>query len=173
MKLSAAFATLAAVLPYALAQSQEWGQCGGIGWTGATTCVSGTVCTVINAYYSQCLPGSASSVRTQALLHQGSFLGLTKLFYCIQAPPPPVSTPTTTPPTSPTGAPAPSGSGLNALAQAAGKKYFGTATDNGELSDTAYTAILDNKAEFGQITPANSMKWVRSGIPRVLAVNMV
>ena len=60
MKLTAAFSVLAAVLPYAIAQSQEWGQCGGIGWTGATTCVSGTVCTVINSYYSQCLPGSVS-----------------------------------------------------------------------------------------------------------------
>ncbi|KAH9851386.1 hypothetical protein C2E23DRAFT_869342 [Lenzites betulinus] len=34
------------------AASPEWGQCGGIGWTGATTCVAGTVCTVQNAYYS-------------------------------------------------------------------------------------------------------------------------
>ena len=50
---------------------------------------------------------------------------------------------------------------LNDLAKAAGKLYFGTATDNGELSDAAYTAILDNNMEFGQITPANSMKWVR------------
>ncbi|KAF3939466.1 Endoglucanase-4 [Dactylella cylindrospora] len=32
-----------------------YGQCGGIGWTGPTTCASGT-CTVSNAYYSQCLP---------------------------------------------------------------------------------------------------------------------
>ncbi|TAQ86011.1 hypothetical protein B7494_g5678 [Chlorociboria aeruginascens] len=34
----------------------EWGQCGGTGYTGATTCVSGTTCTYSNAYYSQCLP---------------------------------------------------------------------------------------------------------------------
>jgi endo-1,4-beta-xylanase len=34
------------------------------------------------------------------------------------------------------------------------------ATDNSELSDTAYVAILKNNAEFGQITPGNSMKWV-------------
>ncbi|KIK69587.1 carbohydrate-binding module family 1 protein [Collybiopsis luxurians FD-317 M1] len=33
----------------------EWGQCGGIGWTGGTTCVAPYTCTVINAYYSQCL----------------------------------------------------------------------------------------------------------------------
>ncbi|KAF5360328.1 hypothetical protein D9757_013944 [Collybiopsis confluens] len=45
----------------ALAQSQEWGQCGGIGWPGPTTCVSGTICTVMNPYYSQCIPGSVAS----------------------------------------------------------------------------------------------------------------
>ena len=39
--------------------------------------------------------------------------------------------------------------------------YFGTATDNPELTDTAYDAILDDGAMFGQITPGNSMKWVR------------
>jgi len=53
--------TLASLLPFALAQSQEFGQCGGIGWTGPTTCVAGSTCTFNNAYYSQCLPGSASA----------------------------------------------------------------------------------------------------------------
>lgn len=33
-----------------------YGQCGGIGWTGATACTSGSTCTVLNSYYSQCLP---------------------------------------------------------------------------------------------------------------------
>ncbi|KAI0429061.1 family 74 glycoside hydrolase [Xylaria sp. FL1042] len=33
----------------------HYGQCGGIGYTGATTCVSPYVCTVQNDYYSQCL----------------------------------------------------------------------------------------------------------------------
>jgi len=33
----------------------EWGQCGGIGWTGPTACVSPYVCTYNNPYYSQCL----------------------------------------------------------------------------------------------------------------------
>jgi len=33
-----------------------YSQCGGIGWTGATTCVAGSTCTVSNSYYSQCLP---------------------------------------------------------------------------------------------------------------------
>ncbi|TFY57763.1 hypothetical protein EVG20_g8415 [Dentipellis fragilis] len=43
------------------AQAPVYGQCGGIGWTGATTCASGSVCTVSNEYYSQCLPGTAPS----------------------------------------------------------------------------------------------------------------
>ncbi|RVD89041.1 uncharacterized protein DFL_000064 [Arthrobotrys flagrans] len=31
----------------------KWGQCGGIGWTGGTTCASGSTCQVLNPYYSQ------------------------------------------------------------------------------------------------------------------------
>ncbi|MER6334521.1 endo-1,4-beta-xylanase [Streptomyces sp. NPDC001034] len=48
------------------------------------------------------------------------------------------------------------GSTLNQLAQAHGR-YFGSATDNSELNDSAYTAVLGS--EFGSITPGNSMKW--------------
>ncbi|KAK7985164.1 beta-xylosidase [Apiospora saccharicola] len=35
-----------------------YGQCGGSGWAGDTTCVSGSCCQVSNEYYSQCLPCS-------------------------------------------------------------------------------------------------------------------
>ncbi|KAF2710340.1 carbohydrate-binding module family 1 protein [Pleomassaria siparia CBS 279.74] len=49
--------------------------------------------------------------------------------------------------------------GLNTRAVAAGKEYFGSATDNGELTDTAYVTGLSNTADFGQITPGNAMKW--------------
>lgn len=52
--------------------------------------------------------------------------------------------------------------GLNVVAQAHGKLYFGTATDNPELTDTAYVANLNNNQQFGQLTAANSMKWVWS-----------
>ncbi|MDQ0792193.1 endo-1,4-beta-xylanase [Streptomyces sp. B1I3] len=45
---------------------------------------------------------------------------------------------------------------LHVLAAAHGK-YFGSATDNPELPDAAYSATLGS--EFGQITPGNSMKW--------------
>ncbi|KAF7369855.1 Glycoside hydrolase family 5 protein [Mycena sanguinolenta] len=42
-------------------QAGLYGQCGGTGWSGPTTCVSGSVCTVLNDYYSQCLPGTATT----------------------------------------------------------------------------------------------------------------
>ncbi|PFH48756.1 glycoside hydrolase family 10 protein [Amanita thiersii Skay4041] len=48
---------------------------------------------------------------------------------------------------------------LNTAAQAAGKLYFGTATDNPELSNSAYVAQLGNTQDFHQLTAANSMKW--------------
>ncbi|KAF9880492.1 hypothetical protein CkaCkLH20_02446 [Colletotrichum karsti] len=39
--------------------AQAWGQCGGSGWTGATTCAAGTSCVVQNDWYSQCLSSAA------------------------------------------------------------------------------------------------------------------
>ncbi|KAH7090951.1 hypothetical protein BKA62DRAFT_834936 [Auriculariales sp. MPI-PUGE-AT-0066] len=42
-------AVLLTVLSIALAQSPLWGQCGGQGWTGATTCVAGATCTYSNS----------------------------------------------------------------------------------------------------------------------------
>lgn len=47
---------------------------------------------------------------------------------------------------------------LNQIAQSKGKKYFGSATDNGELTDAKYVKILSDNTEFGQLTPANAMK---------------
>ncbi|KAJ6609268.1 endoglucanase, partial [Mycena sp. CBHHK59/15] len=38
-----------------------WGQCGGLTYTGSTVCDAGSVCVVSNAYYSQCLPGTATT----------------------------------------------------------------------------------------------------------------
>lgn len=50
--------------------------------------------------------------------------------------------------------------GLHALAKQHGKLYLGSATDNPELTNQVYVAILTNNQMFGQITAANSMKWV-------------
>ncbi|KAJ7588868.1 putative alpha-L-arabinofuranosidase precursor [Mycena floridula] len=51
---------IAVTVSAVLAGQPLYGQCGGIGWTGGTTCDQG-VCTVSNAYYSQCLPGTATT----------------------------------------------------------------------------------------------------------------
>ncbi|KAL0061266.1 hypothetical protein AAF712_011924 [Marasmius tenuissimus] len=48
------------------AQSPAWGQCGGIGWTGPTTCASGSACVKQNEYYSQCVPGGSPTPTTTA-----------------------------------------------------------------------------------------------------------
>ncbi|PIL24272.1 hypothetical protein GSI_14025 [Ganoderma sinense ZZ0214-1] len=60
-KFASLYALLAVLPAIVSAQSPVWGQCGGIGWTGATTCVSGSVCTKQNDYYSQCIPGASTS----------------------------------------------------------------------------------------------------------------
>ncbi|KAL1590091.1 hypothetical protein WHR41_01201 [Cladosporium halotolerans] len=44
----------------AIAQSPAYGQCGGQGWSGSTSCVSGYTCKAQSQWYSQCLPGSGS-----------------------------------------------------------------------------------------------------------------
>ncbi|CAK5275868.1 unnamed protein product [Mycena citricolor] len=58
MKYLLALASLAVVISPA-ASVAVYGQCGGIGFTGSTVCDAGSVCTVGNPYYSQCLPGTA------------------------------------------------------------------------------------------------------------------
>ncbi|KAG9858609.1 carbohydrate-binding module family 1 protein, partial [Aureobasidium melanogenum] len=52
---AAAPATSAASSGSGSGTAAHWGQCGGKGWTGPTTCVSGTTCKVQNDWYSQCL----------------------------------------------------------------------------------------------------------------------
>ncbi|KDQ57133.1 glycoside hydrolase family 10 protein [Jaapia argillacea MUCL 33604] len=144
MKLSASFAALLALIPFAAAQQAAYGQCGGQGWTGATTCVAGYVCTYSNAYYSQCLPSSTTSTSS----HPGTTATSSSSHASSSSATGSSSAPAST-----------STAKLNTVAKLAGKKYFGTATDNSELTDTAYVAILDDNTEFGQLTPANSMKW--------------
>ncbi|KAI0669537.1 endo-1,4-beta xylanase [Trametes maxima] len=50
-------------------------------------------------------------------------------------------------------------SGLNLAAKSARKLYLGTATNSDQWNDTTYFNILKDNAEFGQVTPANVMKW--------------
>jgi endo-1,4-beta-xylanase len=121
---------LAAAPAAVLAQAPVWGQCGGNGWTGATTCASGNSCVVVNEWYWQCQPGSGGSNPT------------------------PSSTGGGTP--QPTGGSG-SATGLHGKFSAKGKTYFGTEIDHYHLSNTALTNIV--KKDFGQVTCENSMKW--------------
>ncbi|EAQ83733.1 hypothetical protein CHGG_10137 [Chaetomium globosum CBS 148.51] len=54
---------LLAAAPGALAADTAglWTQCGGIGYTGPTTCVSGAYCMAYNDWYHQCIPGQATT----------------------------------------------------------------------------------------------------------------
>ncbi|KAG9051240.1 hypothetical protein FS837_010527 [Tulasnella sp. UAMH 9824] len=64
MKLSAGLAAVAASMAApGVAAVAEWGQCGGIGYTGSTVCDSPYVCTYQNDYY-QCLPASSTATTT-------------------------------------------------------------------------------------------------------------
>ncbi|KAI3323451.1 glycoside hydrolase family 10 protein [Xylariaceae sp. AK1471] len=46
---------------------------------------------------------------------------------------------------------------INTLIQAKGKKYYGTCADQSRLSTGKTAAVI--QADFGQVTPENSMKW--------------
>lgn len=63
-----------------------YGQCGGQGWSGPTTCVSGYTCQATNQWYSQCVPGGAPTTSVTS----------------ITTTPPPISS-TPTPTATPTG----------------------------------------------------------------------
>ncbi|KAH7080146.1 1, 4-beta cellobiohydrolase [Paraphoma chrysanthemicola] len=56
----------AALAPAINAQGSLYQQCGGIGFSGSTSCVSGAYCSKINDYYSQCLPGTAPGATSAA-----------------------------------------------------------------------------------------------------------
>lgn len=43
----------------------EWGQCGGLTYSGSTVCDSPWVCVYQNDYYSQCLPGTTSTTTSK------------------------------------------------------------------------------------------------------------
>ncbi|KAK1219851.1 hypothetical protein PQX77_017428 [Marasmius sp. AFHP31] len=110
---------------------------GGIGWGGGTTCDAGSTCVKQNDYYSQCLPGGSGGGATTS------------------NPAPTTANPPPTTTTSPGGGS--TAGGLNDKFVSHGKKFFGAIGDSGTLSNAQNTNVL--KAQFGAVTPENSMKW--------------
>ncbi|KAI0637499.1 glycoside hydrolase superfamily [Trametes polyzona] len=132
MKSLAAIVALATVIAVPANAVAVWGQCGGIGFSGSTTCDAGTACIKLNDYYSQCQPAANA--------------------------PPPAPTSQPAPPTTTGGsAPKPAATGLNAAFVKHGKKFWGTASDSNRFSNAQDSAVTIR--EFGQVTPENSMKW--------------
>ncbi|KAF3937145.1 hypothetical protein ABW19_dt0207848 [Dactylella cylindrospora] len=63
-RILAAGACISFLLQGVSAQAQPYAQCGGSGWTGATTCVSGWTCVYSNEWYSQCLQATGVTTTT-------------------------------------------------------------------------------------------------------------
>ncbi|KAM0294498.1 hypothetical protein HYE67_005199 [Fusarium culmorum] len=102
-----------AFAPAALAQSAIWGQCGGSGWSGSTTCQSGLKCEKINDFYYQCIPGSDNGGGT-----------------------------TPDPGTPAPGNGNADATGLDAKIRAKGKIYFGTEIDHYHLNNNPLINIV-------------------------------
>ncbi|KAH7086462.1 1, 4-beta cellobiohydrolase [Paraphoma chrysanthemicola] len=79
----------AALAPAINAQGSLYQQCGGIGFSGSTSCVSGAYCSKINDYYSQCLPGTGSGATSAAATSKAA---TTSKAAASSAAPPPATT---------------------------------------------------------------------------------
>ncbi|KAF8173053.1 hypothetical protein BJ912DRAFT_992848 [Pholiota molesta] len=66
LKLGTSFVGLFALAEFATAQTAgAWNKCGGIGYSGPTTCIPDWVCVYQNPYNSQCLqPDSSTATAT-------------------------------------------------------------------------------------------------------------
>ncbi|KAJ7721034.1 hypothetical protein B0H16DRAFT_1738523 [Mycena metata] len=72
---SAYLSALAAFFTYSVSAqttAPDWGQCGGTGWTGPTTCPTGWSCTFSSQWYSQCLQGGATTTITSSTVGSGT-----------------------------------------------------------------------------------------------------
>ncbi|KAG8953486.1 hypothetical protein FRC04_002328 [Tulasnella sp. 424] len=56
--------TVAALAKMGFAAVSLYGQCGGVSYTGDTTCVAGASCVYQNDWYSQCLPSTSTATTT-------------------------------------------------------------------------------------------------------------
>jgi hypothetical protein len=70
---------------FAKAQVNLYGQCGGIGYIGNKACVTGTVCTIINEWFYQCLLGTSNTANVISLYGQCGGIGYLGPTKCISA----------------------------------------------------------------------------------------
>ncbi|KAJ7206937.1 carbohydrate-binding module family 1 protein/Glycoside hydrolase family 5 protein [Mycena haematopus] len=110
-------------------QAVTYSQCGGIGYTGPTACVAGDVCTVLNDYYSQCLPGTATTTATSSAPATTPTT-------------PPTSTTSSTGPSSTCGAAAPGSGTLQLVGVNIAGFDFGCNTDGDCTASAAYPPLL-------------------------------
>ncbi|KAJ7028682.1 hypothetical protein C8F04DRAFT_1043755 [Mycena alexandri] len=75
---SAYLSALSAFFVYSVSAqttAPQWGQCGGTGWMGPTTCPAGWSCTFSSQWYSQCLQGAATTTVTSSTVGTGTSTG--------------------------------------------------------------------------------------------------
>ncbi|KAI1193265.1 glycoside hydrolase superfamily [Nemania serpens] len=110
-----------------------WGQCGGVNYTGQTTCAAGNHCQYQNDFYSQCVPGAGSTTLTTTTKTTTTITTTTK------------ATTTTSTKTTTSGGPAPttfaSTSGLNF--QIDGKTGYFAGTNSYWIGFLANNADID------------------------------
>ncbi|KAL2139167.1 hypothetical protein VTI28DRAFT_5688 [Corynascus sepedonium] len=66
-----------------------WGQCGGQGWSGPTSCVDGAYCFEQNQWYHQCIPGTATTTAPSNPPQPSTTLSTSR----VTSPPPTSTTP--------------------------------------------------------------------------------
>ncbi|TDL15674.1 CEL4a mannanase [Rickenella mellea] len=125
------------VVSLTAAQQVEWGQCGGINWTGPTTCVAGTVCTVLNPWYYQCLPGSTTPPPPPSTTSKPPTT-TSKPPTTTSAPPPPPTTSSTAPPP-------PSGTGF---VKTSGQKFMLNGAEYTVAGTNAYWLAQNSNADI-------------------------
>ncbi|KAK5632858.1 hypothetical protein RRF57_008572 [Xylaria bambusicola] len=113
---AAAFAVpLEGVIEERQSCAAQYGQCGGIGWSGATCCVSGSTCVAQNDYYSQCLAGASTTTTRATTTRASTTTSATKTTN--------TGTTTTTSRASTTGTAAPSGNPFSGVSMWANAYY--------------------------------------------------
>ncbi|KAI0686887.1 hypothetical protein BC835DRAFT_430356 [Cytidiella melzeri] len=132
--------------------AQAYAQCGGIGFTGSSTCVSGFFCEAWNPYFSQCMPSSTTAKTTAS-------------------PPPPTAPVTSVPPAVPTPPPA-----INVCSQLC-SNTCGTLGDLPPISEDCATIFDSITILGGSIAPTfdvppNSIQQLTFGTCRVFFENL-